>query len=428
MASNLAIIIPSKNIYDKQFLKKNDNIIDNVQATITKVVETKEPEAVVYTSTETPQNETVRLISASVGKGISVDIDSDDTSGEIKHKAWGNFAWCGFENGKAVELSIQIPKHQYNSYVRKPISSPETPIKCSLFGKIAKGKFESSFAVSEKYEFPNNFFSYNYTIEKRYDVTPPDLSTAQIENDVYFSLPDNISFESKSQEKTGTVTVSKKRPIFSTLASTKFVEDDNYFSCNITVDTSVTIRTAELQDTYDEWSEDTTKHSPDIGGAFTMVGDYTTYITESFEITVYGIKIGIDLQTLDYTYKNGNSPFRLPENEILQSENTIGGEKHADYMSKKIIEKYKDGKSTLELLCGINDYYDDSGAKVIDVNSAETKKTFEHNDIVIPMVRSPQGTDKPINGSYFNSSFRVVNTEFVYDGAVYQKLLLEENV
>lgn len=96
------------------------------------------------------------------------------------------------------------------------------------------------------------------------------------------------------------------------------------------------------------------------------------------------------------------------------------------YFSDKIIEEYKNGKETATVLCEISDYYDEGGARVIDING--NKMSFDIGDEVIPMVFSADGVDRPMSRYKGGSAkvFRVCGLKFIYDGAVWQELTLQE--
>lgn len=98
------------------------------------------------------------------------------------------------------------------------------------------------------------------------------------------------------------------------------------------------------------------------------------------------------------------------------------------YFSEKVIDRYKNGKETAEILCGINDYFSDVGDKVISDTGETGKMTFEIGDIVIPQTLSANGVDAPLS-RYENGNpkqFEVVGAKFIYDGAVWQELTLQE--
>lgn len=100
----------------------------------------------------------------------------------------------------------------------------------------------------------------------------------------------------------------------------------------------------------------------------------------------------------------------------------------SSYLAEYILGKYKNGKETAKIRCGIADYFDEHGNKVIGTSSEDEKMSLEIGDEVVPYVRSEFGKDLPLslglNGTA--KTFKVTAVEFIYDGAVWQELTLSE--
>jgi hypothetical protein len=158
-----------------------------------------------------------------------------------------------------------------------------------------------------------------------------------------------------------------------------------------------------------------------------MSGTYQTYIANQIIFTLYGDTIGIDLTNGLVTYGSGSNPFSLTRNELLQDGAKTFGVPTTQYLAERIIEQYKRGKETATILCSVSDYYDEVGTKIISIDTSD-RMTFKEHDIVIPMVYGANGQDRPMS-LYHNGrpkKFQVVQTEKFYDGAVWQKLTLQE--
>ena len=131
----------------------------------------------------------------------------------------------------------------------------------------------------------------------------------------------------------------------------------------------------------------------------------------------YHTNATINASFLDYIKKevsvDNNSWFSLPKNELMQ-ENSYKGESMyvLDFIASTIISHYKEGKETAVIRCSI----------------PEDLSVFEIGDEVIPMVYGADGVDRPMS-RYKNGTqkvFNVVGTKFIYDGAVWQELTLQE--
>lgn len=95
-------------------------------------------------------------------------------------------------------------------------------------------------------------------------------------------------------------------------------------------------------------------------------------------------------------------------------------------LANNILSQYAKGKETATIRCSISDYYDESGAKVIDTKS--DRMSFHLHDQVIPMVYGYDGNDRTMS-KYQDGSrkvFEVVGSNIFYDGAVWQELTLQE--
>lgn len=131
--------------------------------------------------------------------------------------------------------------------------------------------------------------------------------------------------------------------------------------------------------------------------------------------------------------------FQIPTNELLIDTTTINGTPAFDYLSQNIISNYKNGKELVEFLCSIDDYYEydesavgNKGRKVISTTTSGLNMHFNIGDSIIPMVLRPnaQGmlVDSPIS-RYADGTpkmFRIVSVKFIYDGAVWQRIIGQE--
>jgi hypothetical protein len=126
------------------------------------------------------------------------------------------------------------------------------------------------------------------------------------------------------------------------------------------------------------------------------------------------------------TIGDGKNSFSLTTNEFMQLNSTYNEETIFGRISNKIIQKYRNGKETATILCSISDYFSDTGEKAIDIKGG--KMSFDIGDQVIPMVFGSDGVDKPMSKRQDGSAkaFQVVGIRFIYDGAVWQELTLQE--
>ena len=134
----------------------------------------------------------------------------------------------------------------------------------------------------------------------------------------------------------------------------------------------------------------------------------------------------------EYLYTNpvayGEEAFAVGDNPFLRTETRYNGAENAPkYLLQDTLRLYTRGKETATIRCSIGDYFSDTGEKIVSVDSPQ-KMVFDHYDEVIPMFKNDLGMDEPIayNHDGLAKTFEVVGVKFVFDGAVWQELTLRE--
>jgi hypothetical protein len=149
------------------------------------------------------------------------------------------------------------------------------------------------------------------------------------------------------------------------------------------------------------------------------------YIPTQIEITLYGETVGINLkdESIVFGDANGENPYSISGNELVQTNGTF-----VDNFGY-LVDEYSNGKESATLLCAVGEYYDfDTNALVISTKRNGMPMVFNHYDEVIPMVYGTDGRDRPMS-RYPNGGakvFKVLGVEMMYNGAVWQKLYLQE--
>ena len=158
-----------------------------------------------------------------------------------------------------------------------------------------------------------------------------------------------------------------------------------------------------------------------------QTGTIDSIVFEGFDISISAKEYKVSSKS-NKTYGDGNQNFGTHSNEFFQSyvEN-VDGEKYpfgtffeskdgnvsaSENLCKKIIENYKGGKETAVIRCSI----------------PEDLSVLNIGNEVIPMVYGADGVDRPMS-RYKDGTpkvFVVVGTKFIYDGAVWQELTLQE--
>lgn len=154
---------------------------------------------------------------------------------------------------------------------------------------------------------------------------------------------------------------------------------------------------------------------------------------------------GLTLHSVDYTKKQisvgeGNTIFENASNELVVIDDTYNetdntyDETEPDYYSFESVldeqeSKYKNGKRTVELLCDFSDYRfnDKNETLAISISDASKPMTFKPYDKCIPYIKNAEGNDVPLDSANGEPTvFSVLNIEYIYDGACWQKLYLQE--
>lgn len=420
----MAIIIPSKCIYDKQNLKVRDNIINRFEVSSVEIVPNNDYEIPVYNEEiECPNDENVAAEADPNGKDKAVGsaVYTDPFS---SHGHYAVVSYVEFNSyKKSKDFTIKIPKLKNNSFINKLYygkDSENNPnIKYSITADVDRGEASSVFQVSV-----NNFGT-------SADVTTSEITYGEITNTDSEKVPAPtketytyyaIGFEDDIISATAEATFYNSGSIL-TVTPTDVIENGiEYYK--ITFNVISGWRTVKIGGggVVDYSSSD-----------FALAGTYEIYKPTRIEITVYGNTIGIDL--IDETVfipedKSGNKPFSIEGSEIMQTSNFYETEGNsAIYQGyNSTLSAYKNGKETATILCSISDYYDLNGNKLISINNDIEKMAFEIGDIVIPMVYDSSGNDIYMSKKQDNKpcQFRVCGVRFYYNGAVWQELSLQE--
>lgn len=158
-----------------------------------------------------------------------------------------------------------------------------------------------------------------------------------------------------------------------------------------------------------------------------QTGRIDSVVFPSFSVSILGKEYDLSSAS-KRTYGSGEKNFEIQSNEFFQLyQEDVDGENYplgtffesqdgnvsaSENLCKKIIENYKDGKETAVIRCSI----------------PENLSVFDIGDEVIPMVYGADGADRPMSRYRDGADkvFVVVGTKFIYDGAVWQELTLQE--
>lgn len=479
----MAILIPSKNIYQSQNPKIRDNVIERIEVGATEIVPNNEYETPVF-------NE---------------DIVKETILNTTKHKegkkynigdGYRHYFYARVETrAEYYQLhNIKVPIHQKNSYVNslylgKNEETNMPNISFSVSGSYKKGEltgmFELTSLQADGYYTGTNYRT-PFLEERKVFNIDKDFRTI-LENN-YSNVDPFLVLEIVEPDETN----------LSSIINADIINEDgvDYFEIK---DLKILggIRKGKLRGEHYNYSGVISEE--DI---IYCKGEYEYYKPEKIRITVLGNTIGIDLTDKTVYLPDGNTDSKklisVEGNELMQTANYYSKDEGVtkvnaiDKAFSNTLFDYSKGKETATIRCDINDYYaydeskeskkgviaisangsnrpsvDLSISKVgityeeygsqkdieIVVKSGQTigrvrieeatnavsatilsheieycAMTFKEYQEVIPMVYGADGKDRPMS-LYKDGSpkvFKILGTNIFYDGAVWQELSLQE--
>ena len=403
----MAIIIPSKNIYDINNNKIIENKIDKVEVNSVSISTIENTDVNIYSND--------LLVSQFIDYGVEV------SNPEKEKFSWANsqqdivlddFAYAYFDNEiKYISTTLTIPKLGINERIDKI-----EKVELSVYGTKIVQNISASLTINYDYSRVNHTatlgaISYGARNEKEgvfeFPETPESVFVLHIGNvTANVTGVENLSFY-------------------------HITEDENNFYLYFYQMVSYISKKLTAKGSFDNNS---TSHLKQANGT------YTYYEPYKLSISVNGNKKTIDIKDINQVYGNPNSQnlFSIESNELMQITNyhnkkvegTLADRVKVDllpYNAENTLNKYAKGKETATILCSISDYYDQDGNKVIDITQ-QGKMMFKEFDVVIPYIYNARGQDVPMSVRKDNTTkeFTIVSIEPFYDGAVWQRLYLLE--
>lgn len=450
----MAILIPSKNIYEKQNPKVRDNVIERIEVEAVEVVPNNEYETPVYNEDLSIDNIEKIENSANTYKDAVATNQGGSTIRNVRGA-------CGLKYilNYVTIPEIYIPKVQKNKFISKIYKDKDENGNPQI--KIGLRIKQSTFTGNSSYQPSTNTFDFSVNLSKKEEKTLYGVQDLEYKNDISSSVS---SLSVSSAHSINSYHSVKEESNQLKISSYLYADSNNNWSpSTITVDNSII---ANLQEN-DITVEETTKDGIDyyklssvkvligidsifmscliessnvfssVNGYYRAVASRLLQECEELSITVYGNTIGIDL--IDKTiYINGQTDKKVHSvdgNELMQTSNYYQST-DTNAITKAFsdtLTDYAKGKETATIRCSISDYYEadkdgnKTDEKVISIDNSTGKMCFDIGDTVIPMVYGADGVDRPMsksNGHF--KSFKVLGTKIFYDGAVWQEISLQE--
>ena len=408
----MAILIPSKNIYEKQNPKVRDNVIDIVEVDAKQVSIVRQEKENVYDATILFDANTVIAIE---DKGGNFKIEKNT----LTEPYTCLLSYVGIYDCKKVKIKVEIPRVRNNKYIKnieyyKKENADEPEIELSVQGEKLTGDIKATYSYTGNIPYQDTLITTNIEYINETYKTPQQYSIPTIVEHAYKngsdSITSSINFGDNGNIAETTPTITKDK---------------------ITFDFEIYVGFTTIK--YGDFFL-----YPQVGGNERTVGGiYEKYVPKEIKLSFYGDTIGIDL-TDKTVYINGQTAKKVHSvdgNELMQTDNYLldSGKSAIEKMYGDTQLEYALGKETATIRCSIADYYEadkdgnKTDEKVISTDNSTGKMCFDIGDIVVPMVYGADGVDRPMskaNGHF--KSFKVLGTKIYYDGAVWQEISLQE--
>lgn len=409
----MAILIPSKHIYgDIENPKVRNNLIDKVEIKQKIIAPENKYDEIVYGEAF------VNLVKTP----NATDRDKDAGYGLLGGNSY-SIAIADIEAiSKRTDLEVKIPALKDNSFVETLKlgfdENGNSNIGLRLYGTVKKANISATFTVT-------GVGDNDHTISNVVIGTPSEEETS-------FTISPLIEYEKKSTAALNPVSAKASITLdnvnnFADIVQPNITVDEEtgkeYYILNVRLITDLEVKKLGLLATF--------LYSDNASETYNVTdGEYEHFSAEQVEITIYGNTIGISIKDGTITYGNGGNPYTINGSELVQNNPSF-----AQTMADTIIDEYIKGKETATIRCDIGEYYlynennpQVEGEKAISASDKDLSMTFNEGDIVIPMIPSARGGDEPMSRYQDGKpkQFRVIGTSIMNDGAVWQKIYLQE--
>lgn len=289
------IVIPSKNIYNKQNPKVRDNIIERIEVGAIEVLPNNEYNITVYNEEVGVEELEEKENSPKEQYALRSRADSESLEWYFAYVYLNNIV--KYKKGK---ITIpKIAKNKYINYIYSKETDKESGINYSISGVVKKGNLSQTISCV------------GYTISSKSDFTIDKEETNKISSFKFPELPKKSIVSNWAEAIVESL---------SNETSISLTEDNNNYY--LTYNILVYLKIEELQGKNNDFISSSLS-APDI--TFTAEGTFEEYIPESLTISINGDTIGIDLtdKTIyipetDTTSKKVHS---IDGNELMQTTN-----------------------------------------------------------------------------------------------------------
>lgn len=454
----MAILIPSKNIYNKENPKVRNNVIDKLEVEATEINTKIERNTTVFTRNGAVEDFTNGLHYTFLEnyENTTSTTESNDALYNFNNfnDLYGNKASFEYNLGwiiiKSTYLKFNVEDDYFSDIIFPQLSSNNKII------QVEKPEF--SYSLTKKSGNVSNFdIRYGYktgetinnkvgsyfnnaiitNIETNY--VKEETTTDKLEEKLLVKYTsegyNNVSDTTLSLTVTNKDNTSEAEILLyigeKVNSNFYYLNKTIYFLIGVEIITLTKNGYYSSTDQLNAFDITTAPQSETVSKNF--ASSCTKYEAENILVRVFGETISIDLEdkTIIIGDSKGTKPHSINGNELMQTSNYY--ESTATNAIEKAFSKTKTayalGKETATIRCSISDYFDyESCEKVVAIDNSTNKMSFKIGDQVIPMVYGADGQDSPMSLYKDGSAkvFQVLGSKIYYDGAVWQELSLQE--
>lgn len=366
----MAIIIPSKNIYNINNPKIRDNSLNAVTVKQTVVSPHNEFDTNVYNESFDAKKAATHYTQNPIPKDIKSNLVGSTELWQSYNVAVSSI----IGSLKYVQKTIKIPILSDNYYInslklgKDENGSPN--IKVSHRGTIKKGSAIGDVTLT-------GLSINNVSV----GVSNPTINTTE-ENVLinYASMSPITNPVQLSGSNIANVSISLALGNLSEITTANYVVENGieYYMLSLSILSNLSIYKISLIDSYTLYFSTNTGSNTQTFTDLPVV--YEEYIPDTIEVTFYGNTIGISLDDGSVTYGSGNNPYSLEGNELIQNSAKVNNKSLTQHLADNILSQYNKGKETATLLCSISDYYDESGTLLIGIPKKQEYSIYAEYD------------------------------------------------
>ena len=394
----MAIIIPSKNIYDAKSQKVRDNSIERVEVDGYEVV------------ADNKYKEPVKNLSFFDSKGVQ------ETPTEIVKSA-----------SKVINPSAFILSYQQTILQTKVIPYYTTV-------HISFNLLENNHIITEIIEGKNENGNNNIYYSLSGHHLKQKVSTRATGTGIDSGATVNIgafSYGEETVNETTTFTIEKEiineqtlTVVASSVINANVVVDEGNIGTAkgkmTETDYTITLTILTSIETYTLSASPFTNTDADPSFDVPMEGFYEKKVCDKLGITFYGTKIGIDL-TDKTIYVNGETAKKVHSidgNELMQTSNYFGdtATPAIEKMYGDTQAQYKDGKETATLLCSVSEY---TNSVPVTIGGELSRSVLEGDDNSHYELFVSDGTELEEDTEWTFNGVPFLVVEKSYDGSYY---------